>query len=156
MLTAIILTKNEARHIVKCIDSLRWADRIVVFDSYSDDDTVDLATAAGAQVFQRPFDNYAAQRNAALEAVAPRDDANSWVLFIDADERGTPALAGEIRRVIDERPAEAEAHFALAVLLRESFKDPVTADLHFREYLRLAPRGGHAEEAEAGLLRSVP
>ncbi len=104
MLTAIILTKNEARHIVGCIDSLRWADRIVVFDSYSDDDTVALATAAGAQVFQRPFDNYAAQRNAALAAVAPADGANSWVFFVDADERGTPALAGEIRRVIDERP----------------------------------------------------
>ena len=103
-LTAVILTKNEARHIVECIDSLRWADRIVVFDSYSDDNTVELATAAGAQVFQRVFDNYAAQRNAALEAVAAADVAHSWVFFVDADERGTPALAGEIRRVIDERP----------------------------------------------------
>ena len=103
-LTAVILTKNEARHIVECIDSLRWADRIVVFDSYSDDNTVELATAAGAQVFQRVFDNYAAQRNAALEAVAAADVAHSWVFFVDADERGTPALAGEILRVIDERP----------------------------------------------------
>lgn len=98
-LTAIILTRNEAGHIVDCIDSLRWADRIVVFDSFSDDDTVPLAETAGATVFQRRFDNYAAQRNAALEAVT-----TDWVFFVDADERGNPALAEEIRQVIDERP----------------------------------------------------
>jgi glycosyltransferase involved in cell wall biosynthesis len=98
-LTAIILTRNEARHIVECIDSLRWADRIVVFDSYSEDETVSLARAAGAEVYQRPFDNYAAQRNAALESVT-----TDWVFFVDADERGTPALAEEIRRVIAGRP----------------------------------------------------
>ncbi len=98
-LTAIILTRNESRHIVDCIDSLRWADRIVVFDSFSDDDTVARAKMAGAEVFQRPFDNYAAQRNAALAAIT-----TDWVFFVDADERGTPELAAEIRRVIAERP----------------------------------------------------
>lgn len=98
-LTAIILTRDEARNIVECIDSLRWADRIVVYDSHSDDQTVALAVAAGAEVFQRRFDNYAAQRNAALEAIA-----TDWVLFVDADERGTPALAEEVRRVIAGRP----------------------------------------------------
>jgi glycosyltransferase involved in cell wall biosynthesis len=97
--TAIILTRNEARHIIACIDSLRWADRVVVFDSYSEDETTALAEAAGAKVYRRRFDNYAAQRNAALDAV--RTD---WVFFVDADERGTPALAAEIRRVIAERP----------------------------------------------------
>jgi Tfp pilus assembly protein PilF len=61
-----------------------------------------------------------------------------------------------LERVLVERPAEAEAHFALAVLMRESFKDPVGADRHFREYLRLSPSGSHAEEAQASLLRSVP
>ena len=98
-LTAIILTKNEARHVTECVASLRWADRVLVFDSLSDDATVELARAAGAEVAQRPFDNYAAQRNAALEAVS-----TDWVFFVDADERATPALAEEIRRVIAERP----------------------------------------------------
>jgi len=98
-LTAIILTRNEARHIAACIDSLRWADRIVVFDACSEDDTVALAEAAGAEVHQRPFDNFAAQRNAALDSVT-----TDWVFFVDADERGTGALAEEIRRVITERP----------------------------------------------------
>lgn len=98
-LTAIILTRNEAAHVAACIDSLRWADRVVVYDSYSDDDTTLLAAAAGAEVYQRRFDNYAAQRNAALAAIQ-----TDWVFFVDADERGTPALAAEIRRVMAERP----------------------------------------------------
>ena len=98
-ITAIILTKNDARHVAECIVSLRWADRVLVFDSHSDDDTPALARAAGADVAQRPFDNYAAQRNAALDAVT-----TDWVFFVDADERATPALAEEIRRVIAERP----------------------------------------------------
>jgi glycosyltransferase involved in cell wall biosynthesis len=97
--TAVILTRNEAAHVTGCIDSLGWADRVVVFDSYSDDGTVALARQAGAEVLQRPFDNYAAQRNAALDAVGAE-----WVFFVDADERATPALAAEIRRVIAERP----------------------------------------------------
>ncbi len=112
-LIAVILTRNEARHIVDCIGSLGWADRVVVFDSLSDDATVALAEEAGAEVHQRPFDNYAAQRNAALDAVTPTDgppsdgppsDGGTWVFFVDADERGTPELGAEIRRVIAERP----------------------------------------------------
>ena len=100
-LTAIILTKNEARHVAECVASLRWADRVLVFDSLSDDDTVALARAAGAEVAARPFDNYAAQRNAALDSVT-----TDWVLFVDADERGTPALAAEVRQVIAARPED--------------------------------------------------
>lgn len=103
-LIAIILTRNEARHIVACIRSLDWADRVMVFDSCSDDETVALAQAAGAAVAQRPFDNYAAQRNAALDAVGQTATDGSWIFFVDADERGTPELGAEIRRVIAERP----------------------------------------------------
>lgn len=103
-LIAIILTRNEARHIVDCIRSLVWADRVVVFDSHSDDETVALAKGAGAEVYQRPFDNYAAQRNAALDAIMPTSGEDAWVFFVDADERGTPELGAEIGRVIVERP----------------------------------------------------
>lgn len=91
----VILTKNEARHIEACVASAGWADQVVVSDSYSDDGTVELARAAGATVLQRPFEGWAVQRNAALDAV----DAD-WVFFLDADERVTPALAAEIRQVV--------------------------------------------------------
>ncbi len=96
-LAAVILTKNEAQRIADCIASLRWCDRVVLSDSYSDDGTVEIAQAAGAEVMQRPFDNFAAQRNAAL-----RDVEADWVFFVDADERATPELAAEVRRVIAE------------------------------------------------------
>lgn len=98
-LTAVILTLNEADHITDCINSLSWAERVVVCDSYSSDDTVALAEAAGAVVIQSRFENYAQQRNVALDAIQ-----TDWVFFVDADERGTTAVADEVRRVIATRP----------------------------------------------------
>lgn len=96
-LFAVILTSNEARHIQECIDTVRFADGIVIYDSFSTDQTVHLAQQFGVEVIQRKFDNYANQRNAALAAVRERAD---WVLFVDADERVTPELAAEVREVI--------------------------------------------------------
>jgi glycosyltransferase involved in cell wall biosynthesis len=96
-LTAIILTYNESRHIVACIEHVRFADAVLVFDSFSTDDTVILARGAGADVNQNAFSDYATQRNTALDAVRDKTD---WVLFVDADERVDPALAEEIRTVI--------------------------------------------------------
>lgn len=98
-LFVVILTYNESEHITACIESGAFADSVLVFDSFSQDDTVALAQAAGADVAQNPFDNYAQQRNAALEAAQSR--GASWVLFVDADERVTPELADELRQVID-------------------------------------------------------
>ena len=98
-LTVIILTLNEAAHIQDCIQSLAWADDCVVFDSFSQDETVELAQKRGAAVLQSKFENYAQQRNAALDAVQ-----TDWVFFVDADERGTAELESEIRDVIAHRP----------------------------------------------------
>jgi len=97
-LTAIILTYNESAHIADCIESVRFADRILVYDSFSTDDTVAIATAHGADVMQRKFDHYAGQRNAALDAVEGQTD---WVLFVDADERITAEQELEIREKIE-------------------------------------------------------
>lgn len=93
-LVAVILTKNEASHITACVAALRaWVDAVVVWDSGSSDSTCRLAQQAGALVVERPFDNYAAQRQAALDTI----DAE-WILFIDADERTTQDVAQEIRQ----------------------------------------------------------
>ena len=96
-LAAVVLTYNEAAHIRACLSSLAFADECIVFDSGSTDETTGLAANAGAQVIHHPFQNYAAQRNAALQAVAVWAD---WVLFVDADERVTPELAAEILQVV--------------------------------------------------------
>ena len=65
--TAIVLTLNEEENIGPCLDTLTWADEVVVLDSLSEDRTVEIARARGATVHQRPFTNYADQRNAALD-----------------------------------------------------------------------------------------
>jgi glycosyltransferase involved in cell wall biosynthesis len=94
-LAAVVLTHNEARHVGPCLDSLAWAGERLVFDDFSDDATVDIASDRGARVVCHRLDNFAAQRNAALAAVdAP------WVLFVDADERCTAELAAEVCRAI--------------------------------------------------------
>lgn len=95
-LAAVILTKNEARHIVECITAVQpWVDVVVVWDAMSDDATCTLAQAAGALVVQRPWDNFAAQRQAVLATVAA-----TWILFVDADERVTPELGSEVQKVV--------------------------------------------------------
>ncbi len=97
-LKAVIIALNEESHIQACIASLNWVDDVVVLDAYSGDATVELARQAGAHVIQNPFENFAQQRNVALEAVEA-----DWILFVDADERTPSALGDEIRRVIKER-----------------------------------------------------
>lgn len=95
MLTAIVLTLNEQAHLPECLASLAFADALLVFDSFSSDRTVEIAIAAGARVVQHAFKDYAAQRNAALDAVQ-----SDWVLFVDADERVPAQLAREVRSAI--------------------------------------------------------
>jgi (heptosyl)LPS beta-1,4-glucosyltransferase len=98
-LSAVVLTRDESAHIVDCIETLRFADDFLVFDSFSDDDTVALAQKAGARIVQHTFANYASQRNAALDSLKGLAD---WVLFVDADERVTPELAAEVRQAIQK------------------------------------------------------
>jgi glycosyltransferase involved in cell wall biosynthesis len=96
MVSVIVLTKDEARHIGACLDSLAWADERIVLDSFSTDRTVEIARQRGATVHQRPFVNYADQRNAALQFAS-----YDWVFFVDADERATPELAAEVRLKVE-------------------------------------------------------
>ena len=84
MISALILTYNEAINIPPLLASLNWCDDIVIYDSFSTDETVELAKSADVRIFQRRFDNYSAQRNAALTEVTFK---HSWVLMLDADER---------------------------------------------------------------------
>src|SRR5512139_4089950 len=96
-LAAIILTRNEELNIGECLDSLAWAERRVVFDSFSTDRTCEIAREHGAEVMQHPFSDYAAQRNAALQAVEA-----DWIFFVDADERATPELAEEVTAIVTQ------------------------------------------------------
>ena len=97
MISILILTLNEEMNLPGCLESVAWSDDIVVFDSLSTDRTVEIAKAAGVRVVQRKFDNYAAQRNAALTQVSYK---YPWVLMVDADERWPREIYEEIRQVI--------------------------------------------------------
>lgn len=96
MISAVILTRNEARHLPDCLTSLTWADEILVLDSGSEDTTVSIAKAAGARVEYRPFTHFGDQREAALRLAT-----YSWVFFVDADERVPPPLALEVQEIVN-------------------------------------------------------
>ena len=100
-LTAVVLTKNEERNVASCLETLRWANRLLVLDSFSQDATVALAREAGALVHQSPFVNWPVQRNLGLQLAE-----TPWVLFVDADERVSPKLAEEIRRALNANQEE--------------------------------------------------
>ncbi|PRX35697.1 glycosyltransferase involved in cell wall biosynthesis [Orenia metallireducens] len=100
-LGALILTYNEEDNIEECLETLNWINDIVVIDSYSNDNTVELAKKYTQQVYQRKFDDFASQRNFGLEQIEAE-----WVLVVDADERVTPALKDEILNRLNSPQAE--------------------------------------------------
>ena len=95
-LTAVVLTLNEARHLPDCLASLTWCDHLLVLDSGSRDATAEISRRAGARLIEHPFENYSRQRQHALGLVS-----TPWLLFVDADERVSPALALEIRSLLE-------------------------------------------------------
>jgi len=114
-LTAIILTKNESKNIVACIESIKGlAKRIVVVDSGSTDDTVELAIKYGAEVSSHPFENYARQFNWAIDNT--RIDTK-WTLRLDADERFTPELCARIEKECAVHAEDDVNGFTLAAWL---------------------------------------
>lgn len=95
-LTVTVITRNEAANIGPALESVRWADEIVVVDAESQDETVDIARRFTDRVVVRPWPGYAAQKNFAAEQAS-----HDWILSLDADERVSPALADEIRHALE-------------------------------------------------------
>ncbi len=96
-LVVIILTLNEAPNLPAALASVGKRAPVLVLDSCSTDATAAIAREGGAELHERPFDDYATQRNHALELVRERF---RWALFLDADERMTPELWEEIERTL--------------------------------------------------------
>lgn len=97
MISAIIITYNEEKNIRDCLESIKWADEIILVDSHSIDRTVDIAKEYTDKILNRTWEGFAAQKDFAY-----RQAKGDWVLSIDADERVTPELKNEILKVISE------------------------------------------------------
>ncbi len=101
-ISAILIAKDEAADLPGCLDSIRGlvSEIVVVVSADTTDETEQVAKAAGARTVRRAFDDYARQRQASLDLAT-----GDWCLWIDPDERVTPALADEIRGVLREPAA---------------------------------------------------
>ena len=96
-LSVIILTFNEEKNIEDCLKSVHgWVDEIFVVDSGSIDRTLEIARKYTDKIYQHPFENYSKQRNWAQDNLPIK---NEWVFHIDADERATPELADELKKI---------------------------------------------------------
>lgn len=109
--TAIILTFNEAVNIDACVRNLHNFDEVVVVDSGSTDETLDILRRnhPKVRILKNKFENFGQQRNWAIENTEPR---NKWILFIDADEFMEPALTDEIRDFITSPGTAVGAYIA--------------------------------------------
>jgi glycosyltransferase involved in cell wall biosynthesis len=94
-LSVIVITKNEAAHIAQCLESVKWADEIIVLDSESSDETVSICHQFTPHVFETDWQGFGIQKQRALNKAT-----GDWVLSIDADEIISPELRAEIEQAI--------------------------------------------------------
>jgi len=93
--TAIIPTFNEEVHIEEAIQSVSFADEIIIIDSFSTDNTIDLAEKYDVRILQRVFDDFSSQKNYAIDLAK-----HNWVYILDADERISKELQNEIKECL--------------------------------------------------------
>jgi glycosyltransferase involved in cell wall biosynthesis len=139
-ITPLILTFNEASNIEANLKGLSWAHEVVVLDSFSTDDTVEIARRmANVRVVQRKFDNLANQWNHGLAETGIRSE---WVMRLDADYRVGPALVAEIAAL--DPPADVDGYrmaCRYCILGR-----PLRASLYPRSVLLFRRTRGHFDQ----------
>jgi glycosyltransferase involved in cell wall biosynthesis len=105
-ISAVILSKNEAKNIAKCIANLKFCTEVIIIDDYSSDDTVVEAKKAGARVALRKLNqDFASQRNFGLKI-----SQGNWVLFVDADEVVSEELSREIIKAVSDPKAKHDGY----------------------------------------------
>jgi len=110
-LSVIVITYNEEQNIERCLRSVRWADEIIVVDSFSTDRTVEIARGMTATVLEHAYDGDIPQRERGF-AHATGD----WLMYLDADEEVSPELGAEIRDLLSQPPSGPDGY----TLLRKS------------------------------------
>jgi glycosyltransferase involved in cell wall biosynthesis len=114
--SVIILTRNEEKNILACLESCRWCDDVHVLDCGSTDRTQEIARQWGAQVHFNPFVSFGVQRNWAIDHIPCK---NTWHFHLDADERFTPAIVAEMLRLMgpDGKGSRLAAYFVPSKLM---------------------------------------
>lgn len=150
-LSVLLPTYNETDKITECLETIKWADEILVVDSYSQDNTLEIVSRFGARVIRHQYLNSAKQKNWAI----PRCE-HEWVLQIDADERLEPALQEEIQNVLRNPPLNVDGY-------RMPFKHHVlgkwvrSMDLYPEYHLRLFRKSvGRFQDREVDAHLVVP
>ncbi len=111
--SVIVITLNEERNIRACLESVKWADEIIIADSQSVDGTVSIAREYTDKVYRTEWRGYGEMKNYALSFVT-----REWVFWIDADERAPEELASEIRTIVN---SSSPGHDAFEVARRAYF-----------------------------------
>lgn len=103
-LSIILITKNEAHNVVQCLNSVSWADEIIVLDSGSTDNTVEICQMYTPHVFKTDWPGFGVQKNRAIDKTT-----SDWVLSLDSDEYLSPELIDKIQTII-KSPQAKEAY----------------------------------------------
>ena len=112
-ISAVLITFNEDIHINAVLENVKFADEIIVVDSFSTDGTIEkIKQHTNVKLIQRPFENYTDQKSYALEQAT-----NDWVLFLDADERVPDRLRNEILETVNSKEASADAYYFYRVFM---------------------------------------
>jgi len=135
-LSVIIITKNEAANIKRCLESVKWADEIIIVDSGSTDNTLEICRQYTDKIISTDWPGYGIQKNRAL-AQATKD----WVLSLDADEEVSPQLRIKIQQVLsDTDKYVGYAIFRPVVFLNKIIKYATGASFDVRLFKRGSAR----------------
>lgn len=101
-ISVVVITLDEEANIARCLESVRWADEIVVVDSGSTDRTVEICEAHNCRIIAQEWEGYPKQKNCGI-----RQASGDWILSLDADEEISGELGAEIREAVGSDRADA-------------------------------------------------
>lgn len=101
-ISVVIITKNEEEMIRGCLESVKWADEIIIIDSFSNDETIKICKNYTKKIYQYEFRGFSEQKNIGI-----RRASHDWILSLDADERISSSLAKEIKTILSKDSSQS-------------------------------------------------
>ena len=149
-LTALVLTHNVEDVVRGCLESVRFADEVLVVDSFSTDGTLQIVRSLADRVLQHEYGNYSLQNNWAIPQAA-----HEWVLLVDSDEQVTPELRDEVLDVLAAGPRHSgylvhRRNFFMGRPVRHCWKSDKCLRLFRRDEARFPDKQVHANAAVRG------